>query len=99
MTGILVSIALASFVAVQAAAAGAPYRIVIPVAAGIAGVMAAIWALAIETLFPTPDLWDRVPWEMGKNFVLAAVGGAFFTGATARLMGKIVAFKRKYPER
>lgn len=99
MTGILVSIALASFVAVQAAAAGASYRIVIPVAAGMAGVMAAFWALAIGTLFPSPDMWDRVPWEMGKNFVLAAVGGALFTGGSARLMGKIAAFRKKYPER
>ncbi|MEO0819026.1 MAG: hypothetical protein AAF074_01245 [Pseudomonadota bacterium] len=99
MSGILVSIAIASFIAVQAAKAGADRRITVPVAAVAAGFMAAFWALAIETLFPAPDLWERVPVEMAKSFAFAAIGAGLLTLATGNLIGKITRFKEKYPER
>ncbi|MEM6972121.1 MAG: hypothetical protein AAF577_04885 [Pseudomonadota bacterium] len=99
MAGILVSIAIACFVAVQATNAGAPSRITIPAAAIAAAVMAALWAMAIETLFPSPDYWSRVMSQVGISFVAAGIGGAAFTWAAGNLMTKITAFKEKYPER
>ncbi|MEM7498608.1 MAG: hypothetical protein AAF371_11525 [Pseudomonadota bacterium] len=99
MTGVLVSIAVASFIAAQASGAGAPLRIVLPAAAGVAGVLAAFWAMAIETLFPHPDFWAHVLEAMAVNFVLAAMGAAAFTFATGNLIAKIAAYKQKYPDR
>ncbi|MEL6575671.1 MAG: hypothetical protein AAFU72_09485 [Pseudomonadota bacterium] len=99
MTGVLVSIAVATFVAAQAAGAGASLRLVLPLAAGMAGIMAAFWSLAIETLFPKPDFWAAVLEAMAVNFVLAAFGAAAFTFAAGNLISKIIAFKTKYPDR
>ncbi|MEL6336912.1 MAG: hypothetical protein AAFQ88_09760 [Pseudomonadota bacterium] len=99
MGGILVSIAVAALVALQAASAGAAMRIVVPVAAGMAGIMSAFWTLAIETLFPKPDLWSVLPGLMVQNGVIAALGGAGFVYAAARLIAKIREFKDKYPDR
>lgn len=99
MAGILVSIAVASFVALQASWAGASQKIVLPAAAIAAGLMAAFWALAIQTLFPSPDIWSRVPLAMAENFAIAAVGAVLFTASAASLMHKIARFKEKYPDR
>lgn len=99
MTGVLIAVAAASFIALQASAVGAPRRIVVPAAAVAAGVMAAFWALAIETLFPGPNLWQRVPREMAENFALGAVFAALFVAGAGGLIAKIKAFKEKYPER
>ncbi|MEM6680088.1 MAG: hypothetical protein AAF675_19680 [Pseudomonadota bacterium] len=99
MAGILVSIALASYIALQAASAGANQRIVLPVAGGLAAVMAAFWSLAVETLFPKPDFWSHVLQQMATSFVAAGVGALLFVFAARRLMDKIAAFKKKYPER
>ncbi|MEO1275222.1 MAG: hypothetical protein AAFV86_22770 [Pseudomonadota bacterium] len=99
MIGIVVSIVVASVVSVQAAYAGAPRKITIPAAAGMAGVMAAFWALAVETLFPHPDFWAHVLQSMATGFVAAAIGAALFTYAATNLITKIMAFKEKYPER
>ncbi|MEL6768027.1 MAG: hypothetical protein AAFP17_12670 [Pseudomonadota bacterium] len=99
MAGVLVSIAVATFVAAQAAGAGGSMRLVLPLAAGMAGVMAAFWALAIETLFPHENFWATVLEAMAVNFVLAAVGAAAFTFAAGSLIAKIIAYKTKYPDR
>ncbi|MEL6196967.1 MAG: hypothetical protein AAFT19_03885 [Pseudomonadota bacterium] len=97
--GILISIAVAAFVALQAAKAGAEMRIVVPVAAAAAGVMAGFWALAMGTLFPRPDLWETLPLDVLLNAVVAAIGGAGFVFAGTRLIEKIRKFREKYPDR
>ncbi|MGF1554302.1 MAG: hypothetical protein ACFBWO_17635 [Paracoccaceae bacterium] len=97
--GILVSIAVASVIALQASWAGADRRIVLGAAAIASGMMAAFWALAIETLFPGPDLLSRVPIAMATNFAFAALGGAAFTAAAGSLIHKIARYKEKYPDR
>lgn len=98
-SGILISIAVAAFVALQAATVGAAMRIVVPAGAAIAGVMAAFWTLAVETLFPRPDLWDVLPGAMLQSAATAVVGGGLFVYASARLITKIRTFKEKYPDR
>lgn len=99
MSGILISITVASFIALQASWAGAPRKIVLAAAGVAAGFMAAFWALAMQTLFPTPDLWTRVPRAMVESFALAGLGAVLFTASAASLIQKITRFKEKYPER
>ncbi|MEO0426430.1 MAG: hypothetical protein AAF160_03205 [Pseudomonadota bacterium] len=99
MAGVLVSIAVASFVAAQAAGAGGAMRLVLPLAAGMSAVLSAFWTLAIETLFPHPDFWANLLETVAVNAVLAAIGAAAFTFATGNLITKISAFKKKYPDR
>ena len=97
--GILVSIATACFVTVQASAAGAGKMIATIAAAVMAAVMAAIWVLAIDTLFAAPDLWERLPGRLAQAAGFAALGAAAFTWGAGDLIAKITAFKKKYPDR
>ncbi|MEM6944869.1 MAG: hypothetical protein AAF416_08570 [Pseudomonadota bacterium] len=97
MTGVLISVAVASYIALQAARAGAALTTVVPAAAGVAGILAAFWTLAVETLFPKPDFWGHVLESMGVNFAAAVIGAACFTWAAGRLIGKITDFKEKHP--
>ncbi|MEM9782377.1 MAG: hypothetical protein AAF899_07870 [Pseudomonadota bacterium] len=97
--GIVISVVIACFIVLQASAAGAAARITIPVAGGCAAVMAAFWGMAIETLIPGPDYWDRVVEQTATNFFAAGIGGMAFGWATVTLIAKINAFREKYPDR
>jgi hypothetical protein len=61
--------------------------------------MAAFWTLAIGTLSPTPDLWQRLPGDMLMAGAFGGLGAAAFTWAAGDLIAKIAAFKKKYPDR
>ncbi|MEM6487024.1 MAG: hypothetical protein AAF677_01945 [Pseudomonadota bacterium] len=99
MLGIVVSVAVASFVSLQAAMAGASRRITIPAAAGMAGIMGAFWALAVSTLTARDNFWQSVLSDMAVSFIAAGIGAAALVYASDQLITKIVAFKAKYPDR